>query len=71
MTADRLVVRTAGNLSIRAGDLLAVTPAGHCALWIHVPDNEDADRASRCLADHQVLHFRHYRPRQPERSHIR
>jgi L-fuculose-phosphate aldolase len=29
MTADRLVVGTSGNLSIRAGDLLAVTPAGH------------------------------------------
>ncbi|HTE71299.1 MAG TPA: class II aldolase/adducin family protein [Actinomycetes bacterium] len=29
MTADRLVVGTSGNLSIRAGDLMAVTPAGH------------------------------------------
>jgi L-fuculose-phosphate aldolase len=29
MTGDRLVVGTSGNLSIRAGDLLAVTPAGH------------------------------------------
>jgi L-fuculose-phosphate aldolase len=29
MTADRLVVGTSGNLSIRVGDLLAVTPAGH------------------------------------------
>ena len=29
MTADRLVVGTSGNLSIRAGDLLAVTPSGH------------------------------------------
>jgi L-fuculose-phosphate aldolase len=29
MTADRLVVGTSGNLSIRAGDLLAVTPTGH------------------------------------------
>jgi L-fuculose-phosphate aldolase len=29
MTADGLVVGTSGNLSIRAGDLLAVTPAGH------------------------------------------
>jgi L-fuculose-phosphate aldolase len=28
MTSDRLVVGTAGNLSIRAGDLLAVTPSG-------------------------------------------
>ncbi len=29
MTADRLVVGTSGNLSIRSGDLLAVTPTGH------------------------------------------
>jgi L-fuculose-phosphate aldolase len=29
MTADRLVVGTSGNLSIRTGDLMAVTPAGH------------------------------------------
>jgi L-fuculose-phosphate aldolase len=29
MTADRLVVGTSGNLSIRAGDLVAVTPSGH------------------------------------------
>jgi L-fuculose-phosphate aldolase len=29
MTADRLVVGTSGNLSIRRGDLIAVTPTGH------------------------------------------
>jgi L-fuculose-phosphate aldolase len=29
MTADRLVVGTSGNLSIRSGDRMAVTPAGH------------------------------------------
>jgi L-fuculose-phosphate aldolase len=29
MTSDRLVVGTSGNLSIRAGELLAVTPTGH------------------------------------------
>jgi L-fuculose-phosphate aldolase len=29
MTRDRLVVGTAGNLSIRVGDRLAVTPSGH------------------------------------------
>jgi hypothetical protein len=34
--------------------------AGRAALWVHVPDNADADRAVRRLADHQVLHFRHY-----------
>ena len=29
MTGDRLVVGTSGNLSIRDGELLAVTPTGH------------------------------------------
>jgi L-fuculose-phosphate aldolase len=29
LTGDRLVVGTSGNLSIRDGDLLAVTPSGH------------------------------------------
>jgi L-fuculose-phosphate aldolase len=29
MTGDRLVVGTSGNLSIRVGDLVAVTPTGH------------------------------------------
>jgi L-fuculose-phosphate aldolase len=29
MSGDRLVVGTSGNLSIRAGQLLAVTPSGH------------------------------------------
>jgi hypothetical protein len=34
--------------------------AGRSALWVHVPDEADAKHAVRCLADHQVLHFRHY-----------
>jgi hypothetical protein len=34
--------------------------AGRSALWVHVPDDADAKRAVRGLADHQVLHFRHY-----------
>jgi hypothetical protein len=33
---------------------------GRCALWVHVPDEADADRAVRYLADHQVVYFRHY-----------
>ena len=33
---------------------------GRAALWVHVPDDADANRAVRSLADHQVLHFRHY-----------
>jgi hypothetical protein len=34
--------------------------AGRSALWVHVPDEADAERAIRGLVDHQVLHFRHY-----------
>ena len=34
--------------------------AGRSALWVHVPDDDHADRAVRGLADYQVLHFRHY-----------
>jgi hypothetical protein len=45
--------------------------AGRSALWVHVPDEADADRVVRVLADHQVLHFRHYgHDRQPD-LHIR
>ena len=33
---------------------------GRSTLWVHVPDDADAKRAVRALADHQVLHFHHY-----------
>jgi len=33
---------------------------GRSALWVHVPADADAKRAVRALADHSVLHFRHY-----------
>ena len=33
---------------------------GRAALWVHVPDEADAKKAIRALADHQVLHIRHY-----------
>jgi hypothetical protein len=33
---------------------------GRSALWVHVPDEAEAERAVRCLADHNVLHIRHY-----------
>jgi hypothetical protein len=47
--------------------------AGRAALWVHVPDDADADadRAVRCLADHQVLHFRHYGHGTQHDLHIR
>jgi hypothetical protein len=45
--------------------------AGRAALWIHVPDDADAKRAVRGLADHQVLHFRHYGHDRQQDIHIR
>ena len=45
--------------------------AGRSALWVRVPDEADADRAVRCLADHQVLHFRHYGHDTQQDLHIR
>jgi hypothetical protein len=44
---------------------------GRAALWVHVPDEADADRAVRYLADHQVLHFRHYGHDSQQDLHIR
>jgi hypothetical protein len=44
---------------------------GRSALWVRVPDEADADRAVRALADHQVLHFRHYGHNSQQDLHIR
>jgi hypothetical protein len=44
---------------------------GRSALWVRVPDEADADRAVRRLADHQVLHFRHYGHGNQQDLHIR
>jgi hypothetical protein len=44
---------------------------GRSALWVHVPDEADAKRAIRGLADHQVLHFRHYGHDRQDDIHIR
>ena len=38
---------------------------------VHVPDEADAKRAVRGLADHQVLHFRHYGHDSQQDIHIR
>jgi len=43
---------------------------GRAALWVHVPDDTDADRAVRVLADHPVLHIRHYGHGSQEDIHI-
>jgi hypothetical protein len=44
---------------------------GHAALWVHVPDEADAKRAIRNLADHQVLHFRYYGHDRQDDLHMR
>jgi hypothetical protein len=44
---------------------------GHSALWVHVPDKRDASRAIRCLAEHDVLHIRHYGHDEQEDIHVR
>ena len=44
---------------------------GRSALWVHVPDDADANRAVRALADHQVLHFRHYGHGSQQDLHLR
>jgi hypothetical protein len=44
---------------------------GHAALWVHVPEEADAKRAIRALADHQVLHIRHYGHSSQDDLHMR
>jgi hypothetical protein len=44
---------------------------GRSALWVHVPDDAGANRAVRALADHPVLHFRHYGHDRQDDLHIR
>jgi hypothetical protein len=44
---------------------------GRSALWVHVPDDADANQAVRALVDHQVLHFRHYGHDSQKDIHIR
>jgi L-fuculose-phosphate aldolase len=66
MTSERLVVGTSGNLSIRAGDLLAVTPAGHaydtltpelvCVLGLDGTQVEGELAPTRELAFHQLIY---------------
>ena len=43
---------------------------GRSALWVHAPEEADAKRAVRALADHQVLHIRHYGHGTQEDIHI-
>jgi hypothetical protein len=43
---------------------------GRSALWVHVPEDADAKWAVRALADHQVLHIRHYGHGRQDDLHI-
>jgi hypothetical protein len=43
---------------------------GRSALWVHVPQEADAKRAVRALADHKVLHIRHYGHGRQDDLHI-
>ena len=45
--------------------------AGRCALWVRVPDRDNASRAVRRLADHQILHVRLYGHARQDDLHIR
>jgi hypothetical protein len=45
--------------------------AGRSALWVRVPDRDDAKRAVRHLIDYDVLHVRYYGDDGQEDIHIR
>jgi hypothetical protein len=45
--------------------------AGRAALWVRVPDRDDAKRAVRHLIDYDVLHVRYYGDDGQEDIHIR
>lgn len=69
MTADRLVVGTSGNVSMRCGDLIAVTPSGVDYDQLTVPDVPLVDPTGRVVEGglrptseldlHLVAHQRH------------
>jgi hypothetical protein len=44
---------------------------GRSALWVYVPERDDAKRAVRHLADHQLLHVRYYGQDTQDDFHIR
>jgi hypothetical protein len=44
---------------------------GRGALWVHVPEKHDASRATRCLIDHQVLHYRYFGSDEELDIHVR
>jgi hypothetical protein len=44
---------------------------GRSALWVHVPEEADAKRAVRGLADHEVLYIRYYGHDRQQDLHLR
>ena len=69
-----LAQRVAGAVTDDPGTIeqyVGYARQGRSALWVHVPEDADANRAVRALADHQVLHFRHYGHSGQEDIHIR
>jgi hypothetical protein len=44
---------------------------GRGALWVHVPEKDDAARAIRYLADHGVLHYRYFGRDRETDIHVR
>jgi hypothetical protein len=44
---------------------------GRAALWVRIPERDDAKRALRHLIDHQVLHVRYYGHDGQEDIHLR
>jgi hypothetical protein len=44
---------------------------GRCALWVHVADDDAANRAIRGLSDCATLHIRHYGHRERSDFHLR
>jgi hypothetical protein len=44
---------------------------GRGALWVHVPEKQDASRVMRYLTDHQVLHYRYFGSDREDDIHVR
>ena len=44
---------------------------GRCALWVHVADDDEANRAIRGLSGCQALHIRHYSHRRQSDFYLR
>jgi hypothetical protein len=68
---DRSPIASAPSASLTAELYFGSARQGRAALWVHVSDEANAKRAIRNLADHQVLHIRHYGHDRQDDLHIR